>query len=439
MSGKRNSKTIGVLPFSDLSANSDQRHLCDGIAEELINGLDRLEGLRVASRSSSFRFRHSELDAREIGRRLQVDSVLEGSARRLGDRLQVTVQLVDVGDGDDLWSQRFDRPMVDVFEIREEIVASIMAALRLTLAPGARKILGKAGTRVADAYDFYLRGRQFFYVYTRRGIELALEMYSRAIDLDPSYAPAWAGLADCCSFLYANTERDPKQLERALEAAARALTEDSQLAEAHVARAVALSYTDRAAEAQREFTTALGLDPRSFEATYFYARHCFTQDRMDSAIRLYERAARLRPDDYQALLLLAQNQEDLGHAPDAERARRRGLRRVEERLENSPDDCRALYMGANALVALGEIERGLEWANRARQLEPEEPMVLYNLACIYSMAGKPDEAISCLEKSLPHGAAYQEWSRRDSNLDPLRQDPRFKHLMAEVAARRGVG
>ncbi len=362
--------------------------------------------------------------------------MLEGSVHKSGERLRVTVEWVDVGGGDVVWSQRFDREMADVFEIQGEIVASIAAALKLTLTPVEGEILEKSGTRAA-AYDDYLRGRQHFYAYTRHGMELARELYSRAIDLDPSYAPAWAGLADCHSFLYANTERDPKQLEHALEAAARALAEDSRLAEAHVARAVALSYTGRAAEAQREFTTALGLDPRSFEATYFYARHCFTQDRMESAIRLYERAAKLRPDDYQALLLMAQNHEDLGHLPDAEKARRRGLRRVEARLEHSPDDCRALYMGANALVALGEIERGLEWADRARRLEPEEPMVLFNLACIYSMAGKPDEAVRCLEKSLPHGAAYQDWARRDSNLDPLRQLPRFKRLMAEVEAARG--
>lgn len=430
---KRKLNAIAVLPFSDLSATKDQEYFGDGIAEALITGLNRVDGLRVASQSSSFQFRGSGLDAREIGALLRVGTVLEGSASRAGDRLSVAVELIDASSGGPLWSRRFDRKPTDIFEIQEEIVASIVAALKLDLTAGERRRLEKPPTRNTGAYDHYLRGRKSFYHYSRHGMERALEHFSHAIELDPSYALAWAGLADCNSFLYANSELDPRQLERALEASARALAEDPESAEAHVARAVAFSYTDRVAEAKREFATALSLDPRSFEATYFYARHCFLQERVESAIRLYERAAALRRDDYQALLLLAQNYEDRGQAREAERARRRGLRRAEKRLERTPDDDRALYMGGNALVALGEVERGLAWADRARRLEPDEPMVLFNVACIYSMAGKLDAAIDCLETSLRRGAAYQEWARHDSNLDPLRHEPRFIALMAEIA------
>jgi TolB-like protein/Flp pilus assembly protein TadD len=425
---------IAVLPFADLSAAKDQGYFCDGLAEELINQLNRIARFRVASRASSFQFRDAGPDIGEIGSCLEVDAVLSGSVRKADERLRIRAELVDVASGYDIWSKSYDRTLRDVFRIQEEIAHSIVAALRVTISAEERRRIGHAGTRVADAYDFYLRGRDFFYQYNTRAMEFALEMFGRAIELDADFARAYAGIADCNTYLYANAERIEEHLDRALEAGRQALELDPELAEAHVALAMALSSSERPSEADMAFSQAIKANARLFEAHYFYARHCFVQGRAEEAVEHYARALELRPDDYQAPLLAAQSLDDLGRQREADEAREQGVRIAEERLRFSPDDTRALYMAANALVELGEKDRALEWAGRARRLEPDDPMVLYNLACIYSLAGEVEQALDCLEACLRHGFTFRGWAEQDSNLDAIRAHPRYRVLMVASQA-----
>jgi len=426
--------SIAVLPFADLSAEKDQAYLCEGIAEEIINALTKIENLRVASRTSSFRFRRTEMDSREIGDRIGVSNLLNGSVRKAGNRLRVSVELINVADGYRLWSERYDRELKDIFAIQDEIAQSTVEALEVTLSPRERRAIKQVATANVQAYDYYLRGRKFFFQYRRRGIEFALQMFSRAIELDPLYALAYAGIADCCSFLHMNIERSDENRARADEASRKALELDPDLAVAHTARGVALSLAGRHDEAEQAFETAIRLDPQLFDAHYFYARDCFTQGKAEKAIRYYEQAYAIRPEDYQSPLLCAQIYDDLGREDEAIAARRRGVRAAAERLDLNPDDVRALYMGANGLVALGRREKGLEWAGRAMEIEPEEPMLLYNVACIYSLAEQVDEAIGCLEKAIDRGFAHKLWIEKDSNLDLLRGDPRFQALARRVGA-----
>jgi tetratricopeptide (TPR) repeat protein len=185
-------------------------------------------------------------------------------------------------------------------------------------------------------------------------------------------------------------------------------------------------------EAEAEFETAARLRPRLFEAHYLYARDCFAQGLLEKAAHLFELAASVRPEDYQSLLLVAQVYERLDRFDDAQAARVRGVRIAEERLKLQPDDVRALYMGANGLIALGDHDRALEWATLALGMEPDEPMVLYNVACIFSLAGKREEAINHLERSVHLGLRQVGWIQNDSNLDPIRAHPRFVALMREL-------
>ena len=429
------SRSVAVLPFADRSPRGDEEYFCAGLAEEIIHALNRLEGLRVASRSSSFLFDGQGIDAREAGRRLGVDAVLEGSVRRSGERLRIIAQLVDVERGFDLWSQRYDCPTEEVFEVQERIARSIVEALEIALSPREWRAMRTFGTPVSDAYEVYLKARKFYNEYDRRGIELALELFKRTVELDPGFAPAYAGIADCCSYLHAHAEPTGELLGSALDASEKALDLGPLLPEAHVARGVALSLAHRDDEADRAFQEAIRLDPQSFDAHYFCARHTFSRGRKEEAIRLYERAAELRPEDYQALLLMAQSFDDLGHPEEATAARRRGVTRAEQRLELSPEDTRALYMGANGLVALGETERGLRWARRAQRRAPNEPMLLYNLACIFGLAGESDEALDCLEQAADNGFAHLEWLQYDSNLDSVRDHPRFKAVARRIGER----
>jgi adenylate cyclase len=421
--------SVAVLAFSDMSPERDQEYFCDGIAEEIISDLALLKGLRVASRTSAFSFKGKSEDVRDIGRKLGVDAVLEGSVRKAGNRLRITAQLISVKDGCHLWSERYDRELKDVFAVQDEISRTIAAVLKVTLTAKESDALGKVPTTDLQAYDFYLRGRQFFYQYKRTGIEFALRLFSQAIELDPAYARAYAGVSDCCAFLFMYAGSREIHRQQAFSASLKAIDLDPDSAEAHASHGVALSLNGEYAEAEKEFEKAIHLDPRLFEAYYFYARVAFAQGKLEKAVDLYEKAGEVNPQDYQGPLLAAQSYADLGRPAEAEAARRRGLRLAEARLKLNPDDARALYMGANGLVALGEYEQGLAWARQALDMDPGEPMVLYNVACIQSLAGRFEDALESLEKAVRNGLTQKEWLEHDSNLDPLRHHPRYQALI----------
>jgi serine/threonine protein kinase/Flp pilus assembly protein TadD len=425
-------RSVAVLPFADLSPERNQDYLCEGIAEEILIALGKVKGLRVVSRQSSFRFKKGEFEIGEIGELLGVSTLLGGSIRKSGDRLRISVELIDVTDGFTLWSERYDRDIRDVFAVQDEIAHRVVEALQLTLSAKERDALRRASTQDVDAFDYYLRGRKFFYKYDKQGITFALELFERAIDLDPSYARAYSGVADSCAYLYMYAGRENTYLERAEAAAKKAVSLDPDLAEAHASLGTALSLSHRHAEAEQSFRTAIRLNPGLFEAHYFFARDSFAQGKLEQAIEQYEEASRARPEDYQSPLLVAQSYDDLGRHEEAAASRRKGVAIVAEHLKLNPDDVRALYMGANGLVALGEIDKGLAWARRALDLDPRDPMLLYNVACIYSLAGKAAEALDCLERSVDAGLNQKEWLQHDSNLDLIRQDPRFAALMKRL-------
>jgi non-specific serine/threonine protein kinase len=425
-------RSVAVLPFRDMSPDRDQDYLCEGIAEEIMIALGKVRGLRVVSRTSAFRFKSDKTDIEEVGEKLGVSTLLDGSVRKMGDRLRISVELIDAADGFRLWSDRYDRDVSDVFAVQDEIARRVVEALQLTLSAGERDALRKTSTRDINAFDYYLRGRKFFYKYNKRGIAFARELFERAIAIDPAYARAYAGLADCCSYQYLYAGRDPVNLDRAVEAASKAVRVDPELAEAHASLGTALSLSGRHAEAEEAFRTAIRLDPDLFEAHYFYARDSFAQGKLEQAIQEYEEAGRSRPEDYQSPLLVGQIYDDTGRHEEAATSRRRGIAIAEEHLALNPDDVRALYMGANGLVALGEIEKGLEWARRALALEPDDPMVIYNVACIYSLAGQAGAALDCIERAVDAGLTQRGWLEHDSNLDLIRGDPRFQALLKRL-------
>lgn len=422
------SLSIAVLPFADLSAEKDQRYFCDGLAAELITALSRIEGLRVAQRSSSFRFRAVD-DVQEAGRQLGVSAVLEGSVGKADGRLRVRAKLTSTDDGFELWSKTFDRPLEDVFAIQNEIAERITQTLELRLDQRHAEALKRPPTTDIQAYEYYLKGRERFFEYRRRGVEAALQLFNMALMLDHDYARAYAGVAECCTFLFMYADGDEADLEQADLASRRSLELAPDLAEAHAARGLVLSMQHQYEASEEAFETAIRLNPKLFEAYYFYARSSFAQGDLESAARLFGHASRIDPDDYQAPLLLAQIYDDLERPEEAAAIRRRGVQAAERRLQHNPEETRALYLGATALVCLGQLERGLSWVERALELEPNEPMLLYNVGCVYSLAGELDRALECIEKSVSSGLAYIEWLRQDSNLDPLRDHPRFQALL----------
>lgn len=424
--------SVAVLPFADLSRDRDQAYFCLGIAEEITNALGRVEGLRVASRTAAFAFRPGRGHAREIARRLHVRALLEGSVRKSGERVRVTVQLSDARTGYQLWTGRYDRELRDIFEVQDEIARAVVGALRQALTPPQAAHLWRPGTRDPAAYDCYLRGRALYERFGTRDVEAALPQFARAVALDPAYPQAHAGLADCWSYLHLYRDRSEESRASAERASLHAVTLDPGSAQAQASRGLALSIAGRKEEAERAFEEAVRLEPGLFEAHYFYARHAFASGQPQKALALYEKAMEVRPEDYQAPLLAAQIYEDLGRPGEAEAVRRLGVERARLRLEVEPDDARALYMAANGLAALGRRTEARERAQRARSLRPGDGMVLYNVACVLSLLGLHHDALDCLEQAVRTGLKQRGWYEHDSNLGPLRSHQRFQALLREL-------
>jgi non-specific serine/threonine protein kinase len=423
--------SVAVLPFLDMSPAHDQDYLCDGIAEELINVLTQVEGLRVSARSSSFQFRASAVDVRAIGARLGVDTVLEGGVRKVGDRLRVTVRLVDVAEGYQRWSHRFDGRIQDVFDIQDEIARSVATALRGFLSPREKEALRRPETAV-EAYEYFLRGRQLLHRLTRSlGLE-ARELFEKAIEIDPGYAPAYAGLAQVNAWFYEWWHGGEEAFDAADRASRKALGLAPGLSESHTARAFVLATSRRYDEAAREFEEAIRLNPSSYDAYYLYGRACFASGKIEQSVEMFRRGAEIQPEDYQCMVLMSQSLDMLGRAEEAGAVRKEGIRRLERRLELAPDDPRALSLGASTLAQDGQNERAIEWARRAIAVAPDDPAVLINAACMYAKAGRKEEALACLEKSFARGFGKRDWIERDPDYDSLRDDPRFQAMLEKL-------
>jgi serine/threonine protein kinase/Tfp pilus assembly protein PilF len=421
-------KSVAVLPFANLSADPENEYFTDGMADEIISALTKIQSLRVTSRTSSFVFKGKSEDIGEIGRKLKVSTVLEGSVRKMGNRLRITAQLVNVADSSNLWSEKYDREIEDIFAIQDDISQAIVKALRVILTEGEKKQIEKSRTENVQAYDYYLRGRQYVNQLRRKSLEYARQMFNKAIEIDRDYARAYAGVADSCSMLYTYFDARDFNLRQADIASHKALELEPELAEAHVARGLAVSLSKRFEEAEQEFETAMQLDPKLFEAPYWYGRALQSAGRFQEAVKMFERASALRPEDYQAPGFAAQAYGSLGLVAERDAGLRRALKLMEDRLELNPDDARAANLAAAFLARLGDLTKAVEYADRSLAIDPEDPMLLYNVACTYVALGRQEDALNCLERAVDKGFGHKEWIDHDPDLDPLRENMRFQAL-----------
>jgi len=422
--------SIAVLPFNNMSGDPEQEYFSDGITEDIITDLSKVSGLFVVARNTAFTYKGKPVKVQQVGQELGVAFILEGSVRKAGSRVRVTGQLISSRDGGHVWADRYDRDLTDIFAIQDDITHAIVEQLKVKLLPQEKKSIGQTPTASVEAYTYYLRGRQFMQRHSKSNYQLARRMFAKAVELDPLYARAYAGIADCDSFLFLHYHLDVG-IDSILATSAKALVLESGLAEAHASRGLALSLGQRYEEAMAEFEEAIALDPNSFEAHYFYARACVSQGKLERAAALFERAAENKPDDYQSLCLSIQAYRSLGRHRDGESAARRGIERAERELTLHPENPRPAYLGANALVTLGETERAREWLSRALAIDPDDILTQYNAVCTYSLLGDIEAAFDLLECLLPHAGheLRRGWIKHDSDLDPLRSHPRFQKVL----------
>ena len=429
---KEKIRSIAVLPFADLSAERDQEHFSDGVAEEILNALSKVGGLHVPARTSCFAFRGATLDAREIGKRLGVETLLDGSIRKAGKRVRISVQLVDANNGYQLWSERFDREIEDIFAIQDEIARSVLESLGLALTEREEFRFLKPSTTNIEAYEAYLRGRKLYHKWTRQSVEFARQMFERALKIDPDFATAWAGLANVHVDLF-RWGRNPRDLEEAQRASECALKLNPNSAEAHVSVGQALAIKRRYAEAAIAFDRAIKEDPTLFEAYYLYGRLLFESGEVEKAVKMFEKAQAARPDDFESRVLWAQALTELGSREEARRANEVAVESIEKHLELNPDEARAYSLGASVLIRLGQTDRSKQWTQQAMTLAPNDPLVLYNAACNFALLGESDHALDGLERALEAGVSIGDWIHHDPDFESLRSHPRFQAIVKRIA------
>jgi adenylate cyclase len=428
--------SIAILPFNNMSGDPEQEYFSDGITEDIITDLSKVSGLSVIARHSAFSYKGKAIKVQQIGRELGVAFVMEGSVRKAGTRVRVTGQLVKCHDGSHVWAERFDRDLTDIFAIQDEITQAIVEQLKVKLLPQEEKSIAQPPTDSVEAYNYYLRGRDFLYRHSKRYYELAHRMFTKALELDPNYARAYAGIAVCDGFLFMHCQAD-LSVEKILEMADKALALESDLAIAHTARGVALSAARRFEEANDEFEKGVMLDPNSFEAHFLSARPTFMQGKIARSVEFLERASEINPADYKAPALAIHMYRSLGRDDDCKAAARKTVELVEPELISNPEDPRPAVAGALALLELGEKDRAKDWATRAQAIENEDPVALYNLACVYSHLGEPEPAFDLLERVIgKERRMWKEWIENDSDLDGIRNHPRYQKLLERLGTKK---
>jgi len=423
-------RAIAVLPLANMSGNPENEFFSDGITEEILNLLARQPDLRVVSRTSSFSFKNTSLDVRAIANKLGVDIVLEGSVRRAGSRVRIVAQLIDAATDDHLWSDTYDREIEDIFAMQIEIAKNIVDAMNLD--PDTCVECG-GNTCDVNAYDYYLRGQQFFHQMLDSTLQFARQMFGRAIEIDPNFARAYAGLADTESIIAQWIDPSPERLDAADQASRKALKLAPNLPEAHASRGFALSINGDFDAAAHQFEQALALDPQNYETLYLYGRSRFAEGKLKEAEQLWNRAHEAQPDEFQCAALRTLALHAMGRMDEARASSRDAVSLIECRLQLNPDDLRALGLGAGVLVYAGRPEEGLAMADRAVTLAPTDEGVLHNAACSYARAGKADKAIELLERRMERaGTIYRDWIKHDPDFDSIRDDPRFIALLEKI-------
>ena len=414
--------SVAVLPFLDLSAGRDNEYFADGLTEELLNVLCGIQDLRVSSRTSCFSFKGKGIAIPAVADKLKVAYILEGSVRKDGNRIRITAQLIEAATDSHLWSLSYDRDMEDIFAIQRDIAQKIVNALRLRLNP---RDFPAVTTASAKAYDYYLRGRSFVHKFGPKSLEFAIEMFRRATDADPQFARAWAGLGDAHAIMAIYYKPDTTHKRGADEASGKAVALAPDLAEARVSRGLSFLASEAYTQAEQEFVTAIELAPQMFDGYYHAGRSCIHQGQLRRALDFFEKASAVSPEDYNVPLISAPIYRSFGDENRARELDRRGLELAERHLEINPDSARPYYLGSTALMGMGQMDKALDWVKRAVAIDPADQATLYNVACFYAQAGRTDEALDCLEKA----ALANSWLKNDTELDPLREHPRFQALL----------
>ena len=435
---RRRNLCVCVLPFQNMSGDSEQEYFSDGISEDITTDLSQISTLGVVARNTAFTFKGQSVDVEELARKLGVSHVLEGSVRKAGGKVRITAQLIDGATGEHVWADRYDRDLEDIFAIQDEISKAIVGALKLKLLPEEKKAIEQRGTTSAEAYNLYLLARQYWVTGNHgdpRREERVMRICGRSVQVDPYYAQAWALLAIAQSSLHYNFDRE---VDDGFAAAHSALSIDPTVGEAYCAKVRRLVEQARLDEAEAEIEKALRVAPDSWDVHKEAGRTArLRTEGLAKARKHYERAVELMDGDYHAWAMLVMCCQALGDEDMVQHGATKMVSEAQRALQQDPSNGAALGIIAGGYAILGDRDRAREWIDRAMLIDPDNINMRYNFACVLAgYVGDKEEALHLLDGALAFSNVTQlKIAETDPDLDPLRDDPRFAKMIARERKR----
>jgi adenylate cyclase len=438
---RRRNLCVCVLPFQNMSGDSEQEYFSDGISEDITTDLSQISSLGVVARNTAFTFKGQSVDVEELARKLGVSHVLEGSVRKAGGRVRITAQLIDGATGEHVWADRYDRDLEDIFAIQDEISKAIVSALKLKLLPEEKKAIEQRGTTNVEAYNLYLLARQYWVTGNHgdpRREERVMRICSRAVEIDPYYAQAWALLAIVQSSLRYVYGRD---VDDRFAAAHTAIAIDPTIAEAHLPMVRRLQEKEKHEAAALAMETAVRLGPDSWEVNKEAGLFYLFRGDVPTATRHYEKAADLAESDFHAWLMLSTCYRALGDEEKLREAAQMMVSESQKVIQHDPSNGAALGILAGGYAILGDEERTRESIERALLIDPDNVNMRYNFACFLAgHLGDKEGALGMLQSILwqPDAARQLKYAETDPDLDCIHDDPRFEKIMLDAKKHLGM-
>ena len=422
-------KTVAVLPFANISPDKEADYFAEGLSEELISNLARIKEINLIARSNSMKYKNSEKDIKSIGRELSARYIMQGTVRKFKDDLRISVQLTDVSKEFQLWGDTYKGKMEDVFDIQEKVAKEIVEALRISLSPTEKMVLEKRATLNHEAFDLCLKARNFLNKLSKNNIQFAIQLFQKAIEIDPRYAAGYAGLSEAYASQYRYAEKNSTLLDKAIDSGLRALMYDPTLSDAYAALALAYFEKKLPDEALTAGRKAIELDTNNYIAHWILGRIYYSTDRNEEAIDLFKKVIKINTEFYSAYNDLVVCYEKLGKKEEHDVTLQKLMELYPRYLSQNPDDARGHIFYAHALLYHGNVKEAENEAEKAIDLSPNDALMSYNVACFNSRIGNKESSINYLKQAINLGYANYEWIKRDTDLNNIRNEFEYVELM----------
>ena len=436
-----NMPSIAVLPFINMSGDAEQNYFADGITEDIIIDLSDIETLSVAAKSSSEMYRGAAVSSARISEELGVEYILQGSVRKSGENVRISALLIDTGKNRQIWAERYDRTLDNIFELQSEISLAIVSALKINLNLTAADTTSNHATTSGEAYQIYLHAKSIRQTRIQVDNELAYELFERALSIDPNFALAHAALAETEVMIAEQSHVDSDELKvvlaQALEHCEIALQIDPNLAEGHMARGRIFAAENRHEAAKACFLKAIELKPKLASAYHVMAIHYYEiENNLELAFSNSKQAFSLDPINRHCIAVLV-GASSTKHHDELRFFAGQVLKLAKRRASLNPHDHDAVGLVAWVYYILGDLDQAKHWVNIVSAFDVNDPYFIYNVACLHADLGSIDKSLEVLERSLKHAPSgpSMKWIKYDDpDMEPLRKDPRFYELLARYGS-----